>query len=76
VTASNLRNRKPTIREAPDLMKVIEAMRTLRCDARPSEVANYSGLSQRRTDAALREAESKGLIHVGFWRLTKKEKRS
>lgn len=73
---SNLRNRKPTTREAPDLMKVIDAMRRLRCDARPSEVAQYARLSQRRTDAALREAESKGLIHVGFWRLTRKGKRS
>lgn len=72
---SNLRKSTTQTREAPDLMKVMDAMRRLRGDARPTEVAQYARLSQKRTNEALKEAESKGLIHVGFWRMTDKGKR-
>lgn len=54
----------------PDLMAVIDAMRKLRGDAKPSEVADYSGLSVDRAEEMLREAERQGFVRVGFWRLT------
>lgn len=72
---SNLRNRKPTTRQTPDLMLVMETMRRFRSDMKPSEVAKFSGLSRERTDAALADAEDKGLIRSGYWRVTARGKR-
>lgn len=71
---SDLRVKQSTTRSAPDLMKVIEAMRQLRCDAKPHEIARYSGLSQARADRAMKDAEDQGLVHVGLWRLTDRGK--
>jgi hypothetical protein len=58
---SNLRQSHSTTRQTPDLMLVMDTMRKFKSSQmKPSEIAEFSGLSRERTDAALRDAEDRG----------------